>query len=523
MRKKIPALLLAACMLFGLLPLAASAAGTQTASEIISQISSDYSAAQKAAGRSSFNGWCGMYVGYELLVNGINTYYEGKNGNNTFDYYAAMNTSSGGWNIASYYCSTYSLKDALEAVASSGSAYNIVACFSKGVGTSGQIYGHTLYIQAIIGDTIYYSESFPCAVGGSYHAEGTPIVCSIDDFVNWYVYNTNGKYAAVFEGLVHFTNGSEPEEYTGSDDMLCINLHEPKCIGEGDSYTISGVVISQYSDLKSVDCAVYDSNGNRMTGGTTYPQATTYELMPGIDNLVRFGTLSPGTYELRLTAKNSSASSVLISKTFTVESQDSTAYPEITPVNRYKSGQFSDVNENKWYGASGQGVIKSVYEDGLMKGYGDGTFAPDSMITEAEVITLSAILHSEVKGDNHIFDAAGYDHWYDPYVSYVVSEGMVETSDFDSLEAPASREKVAFYLCYALPGNMLSPINETPAVPDVQRSYPYSYEIYKLYKAGILTGSDGNGTFNYGHTITRAEVAALVARLAHAESRIKAS
>lgn len=44
--------------------------------------------------------------------------------------------------------------------------------------------------------------------------------------------------------------------------------------------------------------------------------------------------------------------------------------------------------------------------------------------------------------------------------------------------------------------------------------------VYKLYRAGILTGSDANGTFHPQTYITRAEASALVARMAGSANRV---
>ena len=57
-------------------------------------------------------------------------------------------------------------------------------------------------------------------------------------------------------------------------------------------------------------------------------------------------------------------------------------------------------------------------------------------------------------------------------------------------------------------------------VPDVTAATPYAEAIYSMYAKGVLSGVDGNFTFRPGGTVTRAEAAAIVSRMARAEQRI---
>ena len=47
----------------------------------------------------------------------------------------------------------------------------------------------------------------------------------------------------------------------------------------------------------------------------------------------------------------------------------------------------------------------------------------------------------------------------------------------------------------------------------------YASEIYTFYRAGILTGSDAQGTFNPDSSIKRSEVAAILIRMYDANAR----
>ena len=68
----------------------------------------------------------------------------------------------------------------------------------------------------------------------------------------------------------------------------------------------------------------------------------------------------------------------------------------------------------------------------------------------------------------------------------------------------------------SLPSYALEEMNwvEDNVIPDVKLTDSYGEAVYKLYRAGILTGSDAEGTFNPQNPISRTEVAAIVTRMA---------
>lgn len=86
----------------------------------------------------------------------------------------------------------------------------------------------------------------------------------------------------------------------------------------------------------------------------------------------------------------------------------------------------------------------------------------------------------------------------------------------------ASRAQFAEIFANSLPDEALQAFNtvEDGALPDVSMSASYAEYVYTLYCAGILTGSDANGTFNPTTYITRAEAAAVVSRMAESNNRV---
>jgi S1-C subfamily serine protease len=93
------------------------------------------------------------------------------------------------------------------------------------------------------------------------------------------------------------------------------------------------------------------------------------------------------------------------------------------------------------------------------------------------------------------------------------------------LNVPATRSDFALLIAATLPDEALTPINRIGdgAIPDVFESYSYGQAVYKLYRAGVLTGSGETGTFFPGRTITRAEAAAIIKRVVDANARVSLS
>jgi hypothetical protein len=187
-----------------------------------------------------------------------------------------------------------------------------------------------------------------------------------------------------------------------------------------------------------------------------------------------------------------------------------------TKVNTYHSGQFSDIPSAKWYAP----YVQAAYEYGLMNGQTSQTFAPDSNLTVAEAVKLAACLHSiYYTGKTGLSNG---DPWYKTYVDYALENGIL-ASEFPDYEANATRSEFAVILAGALPEEALAVYNKVDdgAIPDVPSDYGYSAQVYKLYRAGILTGSDAKGSFYPNQYIKRSEVSAIITRMANAGFRQK--
>lgn len=195
---------------------------------------------------------------------------------------------------------------------------------------------------------------------------------------------------------------------------------------------------------------------------------------------------------------------------------------------RTYSGQFTDVAANVWYYDN----VKTAYELGLVNGSSNTTYSPEDNITVAEVQTLVARIHATYHG-NTIPAKSGA--WYTPYIEYCMEHidheicGMAYMVDGGTMVAdtPASRSYFAYLMYAAMPSSEYTVINTIAdgSLPDVDDIVfmDANKRVYALYRAGILTGSDSQGTFHPDSNITRAEVAAIISRMIDPSQRVKNS
>jgi len=174
---------------------------------------------------------------------------------------------------------------------------------------------------------------------------------------------------------------------------------------------------------------------------------------------------------------------------------------------------FTDVAPTAWYFEG----IRSVYERGIMDGRGGGIFDPDGRLTIAETIKIAATLHRGYHSGTLDFTPGS--PWFAPYVEYARRNGI--HFRFNNMNAIATRADFAMILSSALPDEAITRMNRVDdgAIPDVLESYSYGRAVYRLYRAGILTGADRSGAFFPGRTLSRAEAATMIMRVVDAGTR----
>lgn len=182
---------------------------------------------------------------------------------------------------------------------------------------------------------------------------------------------------------------------------------------------------------------------------------------------------------------------------------------------------FLDADESAWYGSQQQGVIKSVVQLGIMNGYTDGTFHPIGNITLSEAIKMAAVVHATCNNQTISFSASDGGKWYDAYLNYCVKNRIVSSDEYSSLDAYATRAQIAHIFAKATSDFAVVNDVDYDYIPDVSERSEYADEILALYRAGILTGDERTRAFRPSDTVTRAEAAAIISRVALPTMRIK--
>ena len=232
--------------------------------------------------------------------------------------------------------------------------------------------------------------------------------------------------------------------------------------------------------------------------------------------------LAKGTYPVSLKAANGKTPDATFTFTLTVAdaaevaAEATGAMANFVKSRTYTSGMFGDVNENQWYGFNQQKVIASAYEYGLMQGSGS-TFSPTGNMTVAEALAIASRVHNIYGGGSGEFTQGS--PWFQVYVDYAVTNGIINAGTFSDFNKPASRAEMAFIFSCALPEAEFGSQNTVVSLPDVNSGTPYYSSIFMLYKAGVVAGSDSIGTYSPNANISRAEAAAIISRVILPASR----
>jgi len=182
--------------------------------------------------------------------------------------------------------------------------------------------------------------------------------------------------------------------------------------------------------------------------------------------------------------------------------------------------KFTDVPESAWYYED----VRLAVDTGLVSGKGNNRYAPDDNVTYAETVKLAAVMWMLVNTGSTEFEKSS--PWYQTYVDYAKTNKII-AKDYTWNDA-ATRANFMDIFSRALPdkpvltgAKELESINEIAdgAIPDVPMTHPQADAIYKLYRAGIVTGSDKEHNCKPNTNIRRSEVAAILTRMMHADKR----
>ncbi len=178
------------------------------------------------------------------------------------------------------------------------------------------------------------------------------------------------------------------------------------------------------------------------------------------------------------------------------------------------SKAFSDLDLSRWYHAG----VDYVLEQKFMKGVGNGLFRPNGIMTRGEVVTVLYRMEEspEVTGE-HPFQDVEAGRYYEDAVVWAYQEGLVKGVSDTSFapSTPITREQmVTFLYRYAqYKGQDVSASGDLTSYPDHEQVKPFAKEAMTwAVDKEIIKGIDG-ALMPRGQS-TRAQSATMVQRFA---------
>ena len=213
---------------------------------------------------------------------------------------------------------------------------NSWACFGSG----SSYYGHVIYVEEVIGNTVYYTESgtrmwkngsagklksksksdfvYKCDSGGSY--VGTIVFTPIGTTNN----NTSTSSSSSSSKNTSSSKATTSTQSTAKKPSIDVTSY-PTSINQGSSYGLRGTIYANGAKT-TVTTEVINKSGKAVlsTADTISANSTGNIKNMNANNKITFNTLGAGTYTLKFTAKNSAGTKTW-SKEFTVKGKSSSS------------------------------------------------------------------------------------------------------------------------------------------------------------------------------------------------------
>lgn len=182
------------------------------------------------------------------------------------------------------------------------------------------------------------------------------------------------------------------------------------------------------------------------------------------------------------------------------------------------STAFSDVPASYW----GYGGIQNMVNNGIVSGYPDGTFKPNSTISYIEFVAMvTRSMRSEFLAENTV-ELSG-SPWYIPILKTAKLSAMLEGTAIQDesrwtqiMNQPITRAEIAKILDQTIfvgdgglafdEDLLISQISDWASVDESHR-----FAVIQMYAGGVLTGYS-DGTIRPNATATRAEACVIVDR-----------
>jgi hypothetical protein len=172
------------------------------------------------------------------------------------------------------------------------------------------------------------------------------------------------------------------------------------------------------------------------------------------------------------------------------------------------SSPFIDVDPSSVHGEA----ILRMADDGVLSGYTDGTFRPGKSVTRGQLATLLVrLLDLEASGSVPSFSDVPSDHPHAEAIGIVASHGIVGGYGDGTYRPGASlaRGQAATML---VRGFGVPDATGPHGFSDVPDSHVHAAGIAAAAEHGVVGGFN-DGTFRPGSSLTRGQIASLLARL----------
>lgn len=164
---------------------------------------------------------------------------------------------------------------------------------------------------------------------------------------------------------------------------------------------------------------------------------------------------------------------------------------------------FSDVNDN----TPGSEAIKKLVNAGIVKGYGDGTFRPNSILTRAELAKMVNLVFGYTEASEENFWDVSKDDWYYDQVLIAKKAGYIVGFEDGSFGGgrTLTREQVCVIINRCA---NLMPLDTGIKVSD--KVSDWAIEAVNKVVSNMLMPLGENNTFRATENITRVELAQLL-------------
>ena len=158
-----------------------------------------------------------------------------------------------------------------------------------------------------------------------------------------------------------------------------------------------------------------------------------------------------------------------------------------------------------------------LYDRHIVGGVSENSFEPDSHITRAQcakIIALACGFDADEKIEN-VFSDVSPDTWYAPFVNASYSAGVINGYEDNTFrpDSKITRQELAKMLCVAGDILNIAPRDEETVYSDNEEIAQWAEEYVKKASMLGLFGGDESNRFNPTDNATRAETAAVICRL----------